>query len=88
MAEKPGTPEADSPWVAFAKYAGIGFEVAIVTVLSIYVGARLDSWLDKSPLFLLICLILGFATAINIILKYSRMAERDAENGEGNGTEQ
>ncbi|GEM_PF-2469698 len=84
MAEKPGSPKGDNPWVAFARYAGIGFEVAIVIILSIYIGARLDARFDKSPLFLTICLIVGFAAAINILLKYSRLADRDMKNSDGN----
>jgi F0F1-type ATP synthase assembly protein I len=34
-----------SPW----SYFGLGFEIVIPVVLGIYVGYRLDLWLETSP---------------------------------------
>ena len=86
MADKPDAPKDENPYVAFARYAGLGFEVAAAVVVSIYVGYRIDAWLGWSPLFLIICLVIGFAAAINILLKYSRMAGQDMKDGDGNET--
>jgi len=83
MSPVSGAPGGENPWMAFAKYAGIGFEVAITVVVSIYVGARLDTKFNSSPLFLIICLVAGFAVALNILIKYSRMAGKDMESGNG-----
>lgn len=89
MADKPEAPNGngDNPWVAFARYAGLGLEVAVTVVISIYVGSRLDAWTGKSPLFLITCLVIGFVVAINILLKYSRMAGQDMKGDDGDETE-
>jgi len=89
--EEPGQPRGENPWYAFARYAGLGFEVAIVIVLSLYIGSRLDTRFDTSPLFLIVSLIIGFAVAISILVKYSRMAGQDMKKGDdegGNGAKQ
>ena len=67
----------DSPWYALARYMGIGLEVAVSVVLCMYGGYKLDELTGLSPLFLIIGLALGFAVVINILLYYSRGAERD-----------
>jgi F0F1-type ATP synthase assembly protein I len=69
----------DSPWYALARYMGIGLEVATAIVVSLYVGYKLDQRFGFSPLFLVISLVVGFAVVINILLYYSRAAERDAD---------
>ena len=75
--EKGGGDYRENPWYALARYMGIGLEVAIAIVLSLYAGYWLDKKFGYSPLFLVICLALGFAIVINILLYYSRAAERD-----------
>lgn len=67
------------PWYALARYMGIGLEVAVAIVLSLYAGYKLDQRLGYSPLFLVICLALGFAAVINILLYYSKAATKDAK---------
>ena len=86
VADKPDTPMEENPWVAFARYAGVGLEVAAAIVISIYVGNRIDTWLGKSPLFLIICLVIGFAVAINVLIKYSRLAGQDMKGGDEDET--
>ncbi len=39
-----------SPW----SYFGLGFEIAIPVLLGIYIGYRLDVWLDTSPWWLVV----------------------------------
>ncbi len=66
-----------SPWYTFARYAGMGFEVAIVAVGSILIGAYLDEKYKTSPLFLIVLVTFGFAAIISIILKYSSLARQE-----------
>lgn len=87
MAEESLPPGGDSPWVTYARFAGIGFETAFTIVLSIFVGARLDAKIGSSPLFLIIFLIIGFAVSVSIIIKYSKQADKDMKGGEEDGNE-
>jgi len=87
MAAKPDNSGGPSPWYSFARYAGIGFEVAIVAVGSIFAGAYLDDKYKTTPWFLIIFVTVGFAVIINIILKYSRLARQDMK-GDGEESEE
>jgi F0F1-type ATP synthase assembly protein I len=70
----------NSPYYALARYMGIGLEVAIAIVLCVYAGAGLDRKFGLSPLFLVTGIVVGFAVVINILLYYSRAANKDAES--------
>ncbi len=39
--------------------AGIGLELAVTLVLFIYAGYKVDGWLDKSPVFMVVGALLG-----------------------------
>lgn len=69
----------ESAWYALARFMGLGLEVAVAIVLSLYVGYKLDQRFGYSPLFLIVCLVLGFAVSINILLSYSRAAQKLAD---------
>lgn len=73
--------DKDNPWYALARYMGLGLEVATAIVVCMLGGYKLDQKTGLSPLFLVAGLILGFAVVINILLHYSRAAERDTERG-------
>lgn len=47
--------EDRSPWA----YAGMGFEIAAPVLAGAFIGYRLDVWLDASPWFLALGLLLG-----------------------------
>lgn len=47
--------KAPSPW----SLTGLGFEIAVPIALGVYLGYRLDRWLDSSPWFLVIGSLLG-----------------------------
>jgi F0F1-type ATP synthase assembly protein I len=80
--EEKGGDFRDSPWYAVARFMGIGLEVAVAVVISLYAGFKLDEKFGHPPLFLIICLLIGFGVVINILINYSRAAKRDIE---GNG---
>jgi len=70
--------DSQSPWYALSRYMGIGIEVSVAIVLCMYGGYELDRKTGHSPLFLVIGLAVGFAVVINILLYYSRAAEKEA----------
>ncbi len=70
----------DDPWMAFAKFMGMGLEVAVAVILGLFVGNWLDDKFGRSPLFLFLGLIAGLAAAVNILIGYSRVAKRDQGN--------
>ena len=47
----------------------IGFELAVMTVVGFYVGKQVDERFNTSPLFLIICLLLGLAAGIISVVK-------------------
>ena len=49
-----------SPW----SYLGLGFEIAIPVLLGIYIGYRLDRWLDTSPWLLVVGAFAGVGLSL------------------------
>ncbi|MCL0032499.1 AtpZ/AtpI family protein [Peptococcaceae bacterium] len=47
----------------------IGLELAVMTVVGFYVGKQIDERFNTSPLFLIICLLLGLAAGIFSVIK-------------------
>ena len=47
----------------------IGLELAVMTVIGLYVGKQIDERFNTSPLFLIICLLLGLAAGIFSVVK-------------------
>ncbi|MCL0062770.1 AtpZ/AtpI family protein [Peptococcaceae bacterium] len=47
----------------------IGLELAVMTVIGFYVGKQIDERFNTSPLFLIICLLLGLAAGIFSVVK-------------------
>ena len=50
-----GKTPRSSPW----SYFGLGFEIAIPVLLGIYIGYRLDRWLETSPWWLVVGALVG-----------------------------
>ena len=59
-----GAPQREGPPLSPKNLAGIGLEMVVPIVLFIYLGHRLDVWLDREPWFMLggalIGIVLGF----------------------------
>ncbi len=56
-------PQKDPPQPALkgAQFIGLGFEMVAPIVLLMYVGYRLDMWLDSKPWMFLVGALLGIA---------------------------
>lgn len=80
--ERQGGDFKESPWYALARFMGMGLEVAVTVVLSLYAGFKLDEKFNYPPFFLIICLLIGFGVVINILINYSKAAKQDMEEDE------
>ncbi len=50
-------------------YSTIGLQLAIILVISVYGGYRLDLWLDTSPVFVLVGSCFGMGAGLYNLLK-------------------
>ena len=65
------------------KYWVLAVEVSAANIVCIYIGYLLDMRYEKSPLFIIVFIVIGFAVSINIIFRYLRVFEKDSDRGEG-----
>jgi len=49
---------------AMALYAQLGITMAVCITMPLLIGVWLDNWLDTSPLFLLVFVLIGIVAAI------------------------
>jgi len=68
----------NSGQVVFANIT-IGLQLAITMLVFVYGGHRLDLYLDKSPLFLVIGTVLGMALGFYHLLKDLQVTEKKGD---------
>ena len=68
-----GKTPRSSPW----SYLGLGFEIAVPVLLGIYIGYRLDRWLDTSPWLLLVGALLGMGLSFYGLFRKTLGQTRD-----------
>lgn len=56
-------------WLLIASALQVGVEIAVIIGGSVFVGLQIDSYLNMTPLFLLLMLILGVVGSFLRILK-------------------
>jgi len=75
------TEDETAPVVKSSSYGTamrIGVELVVGVVIGLLIGRLLDSWLDTSPLMMIIFLFVGFAAGVNnVIREHSRMQTED-----------
>lgn len=81
MAREPG-PERRDDWRGSLRYAHLGIQFALIVGLLFYGGYLLDVKTGRSPLFVLLGLLGGFAVAMYHLLKELQHAERDNARSE------
>ena len=64
------------------RHSTVGIEMGLSVVVGLLLGWALDRWLETSPLFLLVCLILGFAAGFRSLLRAVRRM-REELRGDG-----
>ena len=47
----------------------IGFTMVANIFLGLFIGNKIDQWLDKSPLFLFLFIVLGIFSGINMVYR-------------------
>jgi len=52
------------PWQAFVMVGTIGVNAVVNILLGIWIGYKIDSWLQLKPLFTIVGIFLGFVFAV------------------------
>lgn len=47
----------------------MAIEMGVLIALGVFGGVKLDKWLDKSPLFTIVCSLLGVFIAMYLMIK-------------------
>lgn len=50
-------------------YSNMAIEMGVLIALGVFGGVKLDKWLDKSPLFTIICSLAGVFIAMYLMIK-------------------
>ncbi|MBO7490970.1 MAG: AtpZ/AtpI family protein [Bacteroidales bacterium] len=53
----------------YVYYSNMAIEMGVLIAAGVFGGVKLDKWLDKSPLFTLICSLLGVFIAMYLMIK-------------------
>ena len=53
----------------YIKYSGMAAQMAFIIGLFVFLGVRLDDWLETSPLFSLILALSGVGIALYVFIK-------------------
>lgn len=54
---------------SYVYYSNMAIEMGVIIALGVFGGVKLDKWLDKSPLFTLICSIFAVFIAMYTMIK-------------------
>ncbi len=69
--------DKDNPWRAMAVVGAMGIDLAIMVILGVWIGNKLDQTFQSSPLFLLIGLALGLILGILSIIRLIKIFLED-----------
>jgi len=75
-------PEAEKPDNASNVAFRMGVDLVAGTGVGAFMGYWFDKWFDTKPLFLIVLLVLGFATGVRNVVQLARRvqdADEDAE---------
>ncbi|MGD9677954.1 MAG: AtpZ/AtpI family protein [Vulcanibacillus sp.] len=67
----------ENPWHAFGLVSAIGLDLAIMVIIGMWIGKKLDLSFQSSPLFLIIGLVLGFTIGIISIIRLIKIYLED-----------
>lgn len=58
-----------NPLNSYVYYSNMAIEMGVIIALGVFGGIKLDKWLDKSPIFTLVCSILAVVIAMYTMIK-------------------
>ena len=61
--------EQEPLYLAYARYSSIAFQTGIVIGMFTWGGFELDKWLETSPIFLAVGLLLGLVIGVYLSIK-------------------
>ena len=53
----------------YAVYSNMAIEMGVLIALGVFGGIKLDKWLDKSPLFTVLCSLAGVLIGMYLMIK-------------------
>lgn len=53
----------------YMHYTSIAFQMIAALLLGIFVGLKLDEWLNTSPIFTIVLVLVGLGAAMYIVMK-------------------
>ena len=73
-----------------SRYLGVGLTWALSTLLFLWIGTRVDGWLETRPVFTLIGAFVGAGAGFywmihHLVIEPGRRAQRDRTGGTGDG---
>jgi len=82
MENPPSKQKSDAKYYVFGVklMLDLGFSIAIPAVLAALLGQYLDDKYDKSPLFLIVCLISAFVLTARIVYTKAKAYAKEYEN--------
>jgi len=60
---------SNSPWRAMGVVGAIGVELAVLLLLGLWLGKKLDMLLQTSPIFLILGMLLGLAIGVWSVIR-------------------
>lgn len=76
----PSKSKNSNPLTNYAYYSNIAIEMGVIIAIGVFGGVKLDKWLDKSPLFTLICTLSSIAIALYTIIKRVTQQDKKEKN--------
>ncbi|EYF06663.1 AtpZ/AtpI family protein [Chondromyces apiculatus] len=69
-------------WKSVGNFGTVGLEIVLSILLGLFIGRKLDGWLDTSPAMTLVWSAFGVAAAIRAILRSVREMRAETEREE------
>ena len=69
-----------NPLNSYVVYSNMAIEMGVIIAIGGFGGIKLDKWLDKSPLFTLICSLAAVAIAMYTIIKEVTKTNKNSNN--------
>ncbi len=70
----------NKPIEQLAVVSGFAFTMIVIVGVSVFLGIKLDTWINTSPLFTIIFSVFGiFAGIFNLIRSVSKLEEHNGE---------
>ncbi len=77
MSEKPKTNKALKN---YAYYSNMAIEMGVLICVGVFGGKALDQWLHTSPLFIIVCSLMGIFISLYVMIKTLVRSEKSLKD--------